>query len=163
MGEADRPGPVSGGERPEPREPSPFLGVIGMFAFVFLGMGLTGYGLYRLASEFGPSSRPGSRPARARPSPGAPSSGTQDREPEHAPARPPVKLTPELKREIERLIADLGDNHYKTREKAEKELLAIGEAARPQLEAHRSHIDPEVRFRVQKVLERLDLQSRRRR
>lgn len=60
-----------------------------------------------------------------------------------------LAATPE---EIGKLVANLGAPSYATREAAQKELLALGEAGVPALKAAENSPDPEVRMRVQEIL-----------
>jgi HEAT repeat protein len=53
------------------------------------------------------------------------------------------------------LLRDLGNAEFDTREKAERELLALGEAALPALEQAVSDPDPEVANRAKKLLKKI--------
>jgi hypothetical protein len=57
-----------------------------------------------------------------------------------------------VRRQAARLLAQLGDPSFQTREQATRELAALGPAARPVLESGLKHPDAEVRNRCQRVL-----------
>ncbi len=61
----------------------------------------------------------------------------------------------ESEQRIESLIADLGSPRFEVRQRASRELQQIGESARKQLEAATRSEDPEVVWRVRKLLDRL--------
>ena len=64
-------------------------------------------------------------------------------------ALPPAAVV----KRIEKLIARLGSANFKDREDATAELIRIGKPARGLLKKHRKDPDPEVRQRIQKILE----------
>jgi hypothetical protein len=57
--------------------------------------------------------------------------------------------------EVVVLVEKLGASSFKARMKAAEQLVAIGSAAQPILEASRNHADPEIRQRVARVLSRI--------
>ena len=64
-------------------------------------------------------------------------------------ALPPAAVV----KRIEKLIARLGSANFKDREDATAELIRIGKPARGLLAKHRNDTDPEVRQRIQQILE----------
>lgn len=69
---------------------------------------------------------------------------------------PVLKPTPELVDKINKLIKQLGDDDWPTREKATKELIGIGEPALTALKEAQQHKDPEIRLRVNLILESIE-------
>jgi hypothetical protein len=68
----------------------------------------------------------------------------------------PLPLPPKAARvEIEKLIAQLGAESYEDRQKASKRLLDLGKSIMPMLTKHLTSSDPEVRQRIEDVLEQL--------
>jgi hypothetical protein len=65
------------------------------------------------------------------------------------PSRPPVKVPDNVKK----LIEQLGDEHFEVREKATKELIALGPEAVPGLRGALDHSDPEVHARARRILD----------
>ena len=61
---------------------------------------------------------------------------------------------PEIANRVEKLIARLGAESYRDREAAQKELEGMGKGIVPLLKPHANHGDPEVRQRVQQILEK---------
>lgn len=61
----------------------------------------------------------------------------------------------QVRRRVEKLIAKLGAESYKDREAAMKELNGIGSVIVPILRRHLNHHDPEVRQRLEDLIERL--------
>lgn len=53
---------------------------------------------------------------------------------------------------IKQLIAQLGDKQYSNRVEAEKKLISIGSSAVPFLKPHAKHGNPEVRYRIRRLL-----------
>lgn len=76
-----------------------------------------------------------------------------------APASPPAATAEEQAR-IKQLVENLGSDDFRVREGATKELIEMGEKARPALEAAMKSPLPEVRFRADQILRRLDGQNR---
>src|SRR5207249_4252058 len=69
--------------------------------------------------------------------------------------RPAVPADPQR---LERWITDLDSNQFNVREKASQELEKVGEPAEPALrKALEAHSSPEVRRRVDQLLEKLEL------
>src|SRR5687768_436509 len=66
------------------------------------------------------------------------------------------KFQPATPKEIENFITDLGDNNYRTREKASHTLKAIGNTARPALIKAVQSEDAEVRVRAGRLISYLD-------
>jgi len=66
---------------------------------------------------------------------------------------PIPKPTPELVDKINKLISELGDDNWQTREKATEELTNIGEPAITVLKEALKHEDPEVRMRAKFILD----------
>ena len=64
-----------------------------------------------------------------------------------------LNADPALQDRVAKLITELGDEDWATREAAQRQLKALGRAAVPELEKHRGDEDPEVRYRVQQLLE----------
>jgi hypothetical protein len=62
---------------------------------------------------------------------------------------------PDLQSEIDTLVAQLGDDKWRRREQAQKELTELGLAAKPKLEAALKHKDVEIVFRAEQLLEAL--------
>jgi len=56
----------------------------------------------------------------------------------------------------QQFIEQLGSDSFQIREAASEQLGNLGEAARPVLVKHRNHADPEVQFRVRRLLQELD-------
>ena len=54
---------------------------------------------------------------------------------------------------IEALIKQFDNDDWETREKATKELIAMGKKIKPILQKHKNHPDPEVKSRIQYILE----------
>lgn len=69
-------------------------------------------------------------------------------------AADPAAATPT---EIKKLIAQLGDDDYKTRDAAAQRLRAIGKPALPALKEALNHPDPEVVARAQTLIKRLEV------
>jgi hypothetical protein len=63
----------------------------------------------------------------------------------------PVLGQTETEKEISKLIQDLGDDSFQTREKASKRLLEIGEPALPALQKALKSEDAEVRWRASRI------------
>ncbi|HUT61043.1 MAG TPA: hypothetical protein VNA25_24615, partial [Phycisphaerae bacterium] len=66
---------------------------------------------------------------------------------------------PDVLRKIEALIVKLGAASYKHREAATQDLIAMGKAIVPLLKKHRNDPDPEVRQRIELILEKLAPES----
>ena len=82
-------------------------------------------------------------------------------EPE-APAPAPAPAPKADEATLQRLVADLGSPDFTRREQASRELLALGEAARPALEqAMKSSDNMEARWRAEQILRRLDREGER--
>jgi hypothetical protein len=62
----------------------------------------------------------------------------------------------EVRADVERLIEQLADKDFHVREKAGKEIAALGTAALPVLQKNRAHIDPEVRRRLEELIPPLE-------
>lgn len=60
---------------------------------------------------------------------------------------------PDLQSQIETLVAQLGDDEWRQREQAQKELTELGLAAKPKLETALKHKDAEIVFRAEQLLE----------
>ncbi len=68
----------------------------------------------------------------------------------------PLPLPPVAARaEVEKLIAQLGAESYEDRQKASKKLMGMGKSISPMLKKHLSNGDPEVRQRIEDILEQL--------
>ena len=68
----------------------------------------------------------------------------------------PLPLPPKAARvEVEKLIAQLGAESYEDRQKASKKLLDLGKSIVPMLQKHLTSSDPEVRQRIEDILEQL--------
>jgi hypothetical protein len=68
----------------------------------------------------------------------------------------PLPLPPKAARvEVEKLIAQLGAESYEDRQKASKKLLELGKSIAPMLTKHLTSSDPEVRQRIEDILEQL--------
>ncbi|MBT3201263.1 MAG: hypothetical protein HN350_15290 [Phycisphaerales bacterium] len=68
----------------------------------------------------------------------------------------PLPLPPKAARvEIEKLIAQLGAESYEDRQAASKKLLGLGKSIVPMLQRNLSSSDPEVRQRIEDVIEQL--------
>lgn len=65
-------------------------------------------------------------------------------------------LEPELETRIQRLIEQLGSKKFDVREKAARELHQIGGPAFPWIEKGMKHSDPEIAFRCETIIRRLD-------
>jgi len=66
----------------------------------------------------------------------------------------PLPLPPTAARaEVEKLIAQLGAESYEDRQKASKKLLEMGKSIGPMLQRHLANSDPEVRQRIEDILE----------
>lgn len=70
------------------------------------------------------------------------------------------KEDPKLKKRIAELIRSLGDADFGTRDKATGGLLAIGEAAVPQLVVATRSDDPEVKWRAEHLLKKIEETSK---
>jgi len=66
---------------------------------------------------------------------------------------------PEALKKIEKLVAQLGAVSYLDREKAQKDLIAMGKSIVPLLRPHLKNRDPEIRQRIQAVLEQLGVKE----
>src|SRR5437667_522059 len=64
----------------------------------------------------------------------------------------PLRWTPAREAQVRALLADLGSDRYRTREKATAELLGLPHVPRPLLE-EAARNDPEARRRVDRILE----------
>ena len=72
----------------------------------------------------------------------------------------PLALPPETaRRRIERLVAQLGAESYKDRQKATKALAAMGKSIVPILRKQLSSTDPEINHRISLILEQLSTAS----
>ena len=60
---------------------------------------------------------------------------------------------PAIESQVAALVSGLGDPDWATRERAQRQLAALGRAAVPELEKQKSDSDPEVRYRVHQLLE----------
>ena len=60
---------------------------------------------------------------------------------------------PDLQSEIDKLVAQLGDDQWRQREQAQKDLAELGLAAKPKLEGALKHKDVEIVFRAEQLLE----------
>lgn len=69
-------------------------------------------------------------------------------------AAAPPPLTAEQRARIDELVRDLGSMEPEARQAARRELEAMGPAAKPDLQKHRDHDDPEIRLSVRELLER---------
>ena len=68
----------------------------------------------------------------------------------------PLPLPPTAARaEVEKLIAQLGAESYEDRQKASKKLQALGKSILPMLQKHLASSDPEVRQRIEDIIEQL--------
>ncbi|MBL7221138.1 MAG: hypothetical protein ISS69_13555 [Phycisphaerae bacterium] len=68
----------------------------------------------------------------------------------------PLPLPPKAARaEIEKLVAQLGAESYEDRQKASKKLLELGKSIAPMLRKHLISSDPEIRQRIEDILEQL--------
>ena len=68
----------------------------------------------------------------------------------------PLPLPPKAARvEVEKLVAQLGAESYEDRQKASKKLLKLGKSIAPMLRKHLTSSDPEVRQRLEDILEQL--------
>jgi len=68
----------------------------------------------------------------------------------------PLPLPPKAAREeIEKLVAQLGAESYEDRQNASKKLLELGNSIVPMLRKHLTSSDPEVRQRIEDILEQL--------
>ena len=66
----------------------------------------------------------------------------------------PLPLPPKAARiEVEKLIAQLGAESYEDRQKASKKLLELGKSIAPMLRKHLISSDPEIRQRIEDILE----------
>jgi hypothetical protein len=66
----------------------------------------------------------------------------------------PLPLPPKAARvEVEKLIAQLGAESYEDRQKASKKLLELGKSIMPLLQKHLANSDPEVRQRIEDIIE----------
>jgi hypothetical protein len=74
----------------------------------------------------------------------------------------PAPLTDAEQARLKTLVENLGSEEFAVREGATKELIALGERARPALERARDSDVPEVRFRADQVLRRLDGRNKER-
>lgn len=71
----------------------------------------------------------------------------------HLRTRKVEKMDPELEKKIDELIGRLGDDSYKVREEASRQLIEIGKVAVPKLEtAMKESDDPEVKWRCEYIL-----------
>ena len=68
-------------------------------------------------------------------------------------------LEPELNEEITKLIGQLGSKVYKVREKAQRDLHAIGGAAMKSIKAAAKHDDPEIADRANRLIKQLDVEK----
>lgn len=68
-----------------------------------------------------------------------------------ATADPPA----EMLEKVEKLIAQLGAESYVDREKAQKELIAMGKSIAPILKKHLNNRDPEIRQRLEEIIKTL--------
>jgi len=69
----------------------------------------------------------------------------------------PLPLPPTAARaEVEKLIAQLGAESYSDRQKASKKLLSMGKSIAPMLKKHLSSGDPEVRQRIEDIIEQFN-------
>jgi hypothetical protein len=68
-------------------------------------------------------------------------------------ATKPSEEPPEIVAKVEKLIGDFASDDFETRDKASKELMAIGIPALPVLEKAKDAPDPEVRTRVSSTIE----------
>ncbi|MGH7226573.1 MAG: HEAT repeat domain-containing protein, partial [Gemmataceae bacterium] len=64
--------------------------------------------------------------------------------------------TPEVRRKVKALIEQLGNDEFKTRESADKELRRLGRVALPQLRQAKSDPDAERAQRARRVIERIE-------
>jgi len=72
----------------------------------------------------------------------------------------PQAIPPKAMRlKIEKLVAQLGAEGYKDRESAETALVGMGKGIIPLIKRHLSNKDPEIRQRIEDVLERLGYKS----
>ena len=62
---------------------------------------------------------------------------------------------PSKKAKVEALVEKLGDEEFAVRQQAEKELKAMREAIAEQLEKFSKHADPEVRSRIESLLDEI--------
>jgi hypothetical protein len=67
-----------------------------------------------------------------------------------------INADPELSSVIDRLIAELGDADWKTREAAQARLRELGTAAKDKLEAAKENKDVEIAYRAERLLEALE-------
>ncbi|MDP7289161.1 MAG: hypothetical protein QGH94_14340, partial [Phycisphaerae bacterium] len=66
----------------------------------------------------------------------------------------PLPMPPTAARAaVEKLIAQLGAESYEDRQKASKKLLSMGKSISPMLKKHLANSDPEVRQRIEDLLE----------
>ncbi len=72
------------------------------------------------------------------------------------PPPPVIKITPELEKEIKRLIEQLGNDNWQIREQATKKLIEIAEPAIKYLKESENHSDPEVQLRVKLILDEIE-------
>jgi hypothetical protein len=73
--------------------------------------------------------------------------------PQEVPDRPTDPAAArELEQKIEGILVRLGDDEWRTREAASKELAALGRPAAPLLGRHINHRDPEVAYRVRAAM-----------
>jgi RHS repeat-associated protein len=68
----------------------------------------------------------------------------------------PSKFNPRQKAIIEKIVSELGDQDFKAREAATRDLLEHGADARPEVAAAADSKDPEVRRRARAILEEYD-------
>jgi len=68
----------------------------------------------------------------------------------------PAGPSPVVAAKIDRLIQRLGDRDFRTRERAQRELAALGDVALPQIAANLGHDNPEVAHRLKSLLRRPD-------
>ena len=72
---------------------------------------------------------------------------------------PGLDSYPKLAAEIKQKIADLGSDDYKSREQAHKDLAAMGERVRDELQRHANDENAEIKRHVGEILKELDEQA----
>jgi len=68
-----------------------------------------------------------------------------------------TNVDPDLGSQVEGLIADLGSEQWAQRDRAQRELLALGQAAIRKIQTLKKHQDPEIAFRARQILDDYDL------
>jgi hypothetical protein len=69
---------------------------------------------------------------------------------------PGMNSRPDFRKKFDTYVAQLGDDQFDNREKAEKALVEMGPSIRPALEKHMADKDEERRNRVEKILSQLE-------